>query len=232
MEGITRAYPLRILVQHEIVNDQLESRDIAVTYCPLCGSAMVFDRDIAGRRLTFGVSGLLYQSDVLMYDRQTQSLWSQLATKSVAGSLVNTELKWLASEQLTFAAWEEKYPTGQVLTLVTGFQRDYTKSPYAGYETSPKTAFPVPFRRPELPIKSWIIGVVVNGFPEAYPVSALPPAQSVVDTVNGLTVEVMYDPETRLATVKDVQSGIPLPSTVVYWFAWQAFYPQTGLWRP
>ncbi len=116
----TRAYPLRILVWHEIVNDELGGLAIAVTYCPLCGTAMVFNRQVGDRTLSFGVSGLLYQSDVLMYDRQTDSLWSQLAMKSVAGPLVNAALEWLPSEHLTWAAWQAKYPSGEVLSTQTG----------------------------------------------------------------------------------------------------------------
>lgn len=121
IQGRTRAYPLRILVWHEIVNDVLSGRPIAVTYCPLGGTAMVFDRKVGPRTLSFGGSGLLYHSDVLMYDRQTESLWSQLAMKAVSGPLVNAQLEWLPSEHLTSAAWKPKYPPGEVHSTQTGF---------------------------------------------------------------------------------------------------------------
>lgn len=90
--NVTRAYPLRILIWHEIVNDTVGGRPVAIVYCPLCGTAMVFDRTYGKETLTFGVSGLLYQSDVLMFDRETKSLWSQLGIHSVAGDYAGTEL--------------------------------------------------------------------------------------------------------------------------------------------
>jgi hypothetical protein len=232
VEGRTRAYPLRILVHHEIVNDQIGTQAFAVTYCPLCGTAMVFDRRINGRMLTFGVSGLLYQSDVLMYDRQTESLWSQLAMKSVAGTQVDTELDWLVSEQLTFSAWRANYPAGRVLSPPIGSREDYSQWPYPGYEDSPHTMFPVPVRRTDLPTKSWVVGVIVNGIPKAYPVSVLPPNQTVTDEIGGVTIEITYDPQTRHAAVSDAVTGAGLPNVAVYWFAWQAFYPRTHLWQP
>jgi hypothetical protein len=230
-EGKTRAYPLRILVWHEIVNDQMGTQAFAVTYCPLCGTAMVFDRRINGRTLTFGVSGLLYQSDMLLYDRQTESLWSQLAMASVAGKQVNTELTWLPSEHLTWAAWKQKHPKGQVLSLDTGFNMDYFGTVYAGYETSPGTMFPVPVRRTELPTKEWVIGVIVDGIARAYPLRSLPANQIVRDEVNHTALEITFDPVSQHAVVRQEETGNSVSYVKAYWFAWQAFYPQTGIWR-
>ncbi len=228
----TRAYPLRILVWHEIVNDELGGQPIVVTYCPLCGTAMVFNRQVGNRTLSFGVSGLLHYSDVLMYDRQTDSLWSQLAMKSVAGPHVNTTLEWLASEHLTWAAWKEKYPQGKVLSTQTGHQRNYGGVAYAGYEQRPGPVFPVPTFRTELPKKDWVIGVIVNGVPRAYPLKFLPPDQPVRDEINSAALEITFHPGSHQVEVRRIESGEVLPSVKVYWFAWQAFYPNTGLWQP
>lgn len=230
--GLTRAYPLRILVWHEIVNDELGGQPIAVTYCPLCGTAMVFNRRIGGRTLSFGVSGLLHFSDVLMYDRQTDSLWSQLAMRAVSGPQVNTALEWLPSEHLTWAAWKEKYPQGEVLSTQTGYQRDYSGTAYAGYEQSPGTMFPVPTYRAELPKKAWVIGVIVDGVARAYPLDSLPPDQMVRDQINSAALEVTFHPASQLAEVRRAGSGEPIPYVKAYWFAWQAFYPKTELWKP
>ncbi len=228
----TRAYPLRILVWHEIVNDDLAGLPIAVTYCPLCGTAMVFNRQVGNRTLSFGVSGLLHNSDVLMYDRQTDSLWSQLAMKAVSGSKVNTELEWLASEHLTWSAWKQKYPQGEVLSTQTGSQRNYSGSAYASYEQSPDTMFPVPTHRNELPKKDWVVGVIVDGLARAYPLKSLPPGQAVRDEINSAALEITFHPGSQLVEVRRVESGEVLPSVKVYWFAWQAFYPETALWKP
>jgi hypothetical protein len=228
----TRAYPLRILVWHEIVNDELAGQAIAVTYCPLCGTAMVFNRQVGNRTLTFGVSGLLHNSDVLMYDRQTDSLWSQLAMKAVSGPLVNSELEWLASEHLTWASWKAKYPHGEVLSTQTGAQRDYSGSAYVSYEQSPDTMFPVPKHRNDLPKKDWVVGILVDGIARAYPLKSLPPGQTVRDEINSGALEITFHPASQLTEVRQVESGQLLPSVKVYWFAWQAFYPQTEVWKP
>ena len=132
--GKSRAYPLRILVWHEIVNDKFGGDEIAVTYCPLCGTAMVFNRKIAGKVRTFGVSGLLYQSDVLMFDREKESLWSQLKMQAVSGGDAGSDLTWLPSEQMSWKAWRAKNPDGEVLSTATGHRRNY------GLNDTPKIA--------------------------------------------------------------------------------------------
>lgn len=223
--GETRAYPLRILVWHEIVNDTLGGKAIAVTYCPLCGTAMVFSRSIGGRVLDFGVSGLLYQSDVLMYDRQTESLWSQLAMASVSGRSVNATLEWLPSQQMTWLAWTKKFPQGEVLSTQTGFSRNYSGNVYANYKRSSATMFSVPTYRSELLPKEWVVGVQVDGAARAYSICVLAKQKTITDR----PLKISYDTESQLVTVKNMETGEALPVVKVYWFAWQAFYPQTQL---
>jgi len=227
----TRAYPLRVLVWHEIVNDEIGGIPIAVTYCPLCGTAMVFDRTVEEQVLTLGVSGLLYQSDVLMYDRETESLWSQLKMQSVSGTLVKARLPWRVSEHLVWAAWKEKHPAGQVLSTETGHDRDYTSSPYETYQQEPGTMFPVPNHRDDLPEKEWVLGVVNGAEAKAYRLSALPVGEGVPDWVGGSDLEVSFNPATQQALVMNINRSEAIPYVKVYWFAWQAFYPETTLWQ-
>ena len=227
----TRAYPLRILVWHEIVNDEIGGQPIAITYCPLCGTAMVFSRRVGERTLDFGVSGLLYQSDVLMYDRQTESLWTQLGMKSVSGRLAGSELTWLPSQQLTWAAWKDEHPQDKVLSNQTGHLRDYSGAVYAWYEKSPDTMFPVPVTRTEIPEKEWVIGLLVDGVAKAYSVQELEKDREVLDTVNNLALEISYDVDKQQVDVIERATGKAIPIVKVYWFAWQAFYPETELWR-
>lgn len=129
---------------------------------------MVFDRQIKGRKLSFGVSGLLYQSDVLMYDRETESLWSQLAMKAVSGAQAGAELHWISSEHMTWRAWREAHPEGKVLSTQTGYARDYSAQAYASYEHSNETMFPVKWSRQELSKKTWVVGIVINSHAKAY----------------------------------------------------------------
>ncbi len=108
--------------------------------------------------------------------------------------------------------------------------RNYTGTAYAGYEQQPGTMFPVPTHRTELAQKEWVIGVLVGGAARAYPIRSLPANQVVRDQVNHATLEISFDPVSQLAVVRHAESRVVLPSVKVYWFAWQAFYPQTGLW--
>jgi hypothetical protein len=230
--GQTRAYPLRILNHHEIVNDTFGGSALAITYCPLCGTAMVFDRNMDGRRLDFGVSGLLYYSALLMYDRQTESLWSQVSMQAVSGPLVGATLSWVPSETMTWEAWRARYPGGQVLSANTGFRRDYSRNPYAGYEQSDRVAYPVPLTRAELPNKAWVTGVLVEGTAVAFPHRALAELGRVETNVAGIPIKVRFNATAGSVTVVDHRSGDPIPFVNLYWFAWQAFHPHTILWTP
>lgn len=228
----TRAYPLRILVWHEIVNDEIDGVPIAVTYCPLCGTSMVFDRRIDGKTLEFGVSGLLHNSDLLMYDRQTKSLWSQLGFRSISGPMAGTELPWRASEHSIFGAWKEKYSQGKVLAKPRRFQRDYSRDPHPHYKDQEMTMFPLPGHRRELKNKAWVAGIIIDGQARAYPLGALPSGEEVKDQVGGVALRVIHEPATQRTSVTRASDGSPVPYVHVYWFAWQAFYPETTLWPP
>jgi len=228
--GIQKAYPTRILVWHEIANDTIDTLNVAVTYCPLCGTAMVFDREIEGKLRSFGVSGLLYQSDVLMYDRETNSLWSQLAMKSISGKSVGSELKWLPSQHLTWKAWRTKYPNSKVLSLDTGYNRNYNASPYANYINSEDVMFPVPKNRDDLSNKTWVVGVIIDGVAKAYDVNKLPNKTEIKDTIGKTNIIIKYDKEKNHPSVI-TEDKKEIASVLVYWFAWQAFYPNTEIWK-
>jgi hypothetical protein len=134
-----RAYPIQILVWHEIANDELGGRPIAVTYCPLCNSSLVFDRRVAGRTVTFGTTGNLRKSDLVMWDRQTETWWQQLTAEAVVGRLTGTRLKVLPSQTLSWRDFKERYPEGDVLSRDTGAERDYGSNPYERYD-DPRSA--------------------------------------------------------------------------------------------
>lgn len=137
-----RAYPLRYLIWHEIVNDVFEGRPIAVTYCPLCNSSVVFDRRIDGEILEFGVSGLLRYSDMIMYDRSSHSWWQQFSGEGLVGAFAGYELTVLPSSVLSFSAFSQKFPDGQVLLPPDANTKVYGKNPYVNYD-SRKRPFPV-----------------------------------------------------------------------------------------
>jgi hypothetical protein len=138
IEGRARAYPLRILTWHEIVNDTLGGVPVAVTYCPLCNSALVFDRRVDGRILSFGTTGKLRHSDLVMYDRETESWWQQYLGEGLVGALSGTKLKTLPLRVESFARFKERHRGGEVLVPADPGARDYGRNPYARYDSSAK----------------------------------------------------------------------------------------------
>jgi hypothetical protein len=227
--GQAKAYPIKILNWHEIVNDEIGGRAVVVTFCPLCGTGMVFDATVKGQSLSFGVSGLLYQSDMLLYDRKTESLWSQIKTQAVTGPMTGTRLKLLSSMQTTWGRWKKKYPQTLVLSQKTGYQRDYDRDPYAGYTASQQLMFGVNNRNRDFHPKESVIGVDLDGTAKAYPFSELAKAkQPVHDKLNGVPIKVIFDEKSQTAVVQDDQ-GNEIPSVVGFWFAWFTFHPDTEI---
>ena len=134
--GETKVYPLGIMMWHEIVNDEIGGMPIVVTYCPLCNAAIVFDARLSDRVLSFGTTGKLRNSDLVMYDRQTQSWWQQFSGYSIVGELTGSSLKMLPARIEAFAMVRERHPNAQVLVPNSTFARAYGSNPYVGYDTS------------------------------------------------------------------------------------------------
>jgi len=229
--GVTRAYPVKILDRHEIVNDTIGSESVVISYCPLCGSGMAFSARIDSRNLDFGVSGLLYNSDVLLYDRQTESLWSQLMGQAVTGPLRGRKLRQIPVSHTRWSAWLRRHPDTQVLSIPGGRYVDYDQSPYDGYSESPAVWFSVAHRDDHYRPKERVIGITLNGASKAYPFVELGRHGAVLDDeIAGQRVQVRFDAENRSGWISDA-TGRVIPSTVVYWFALIAFHPDTLVYR-
>jgi hypothetical protein len=230
--GVARAYPVRILNWHEIVNDRLGDEPIAVTYCPLCGTGIAFDARVGGQAASFGVSGLLYNSDVLLYDRRTESLWSQILGRAIAGPLKGTALPSVPITHTSWAAWRARHPRTEVLSTQTGFQRDYGRDPYDGYDKVPRLMFEVQHRDARLPLKAWVMGLVINGQARAYPFDWLAQKADAqgrwFDQLGGQRIRIQFDRRSRSAEAFDA-SGRMLASITAFWFAWVAFHPGSDL---
>jgi hypothetical protein len=134
--GEARAYPLRVMIWHEIVNDTVGGTPIVVTWCPLCNSSVVFDRRVAGRTLSFGTTGKLRNSDLVMYDRETESWWQQFGGDCIVGTLVGTQLKYLPARVESVERFRARFPQGRVLMPPDPEGRDYGHNPYAGYDSA------------------------------------------------------------------------------------------------
>ncbi len=227
LNGIVRAYPIMILNYHEIVNDAFGTERVAVTYCPLCGTGIVFDADVDGNVLSFGVSGLLYNSDVLMYDRETDSLWSQILASAVSGPMVGKELDRLPVRHTTWRAWRNAHPQTQVLSIDTGHSRVYYRDPYRGYADTSRIWFPVTNRDARLEEKAVVVGLEVDGVFKAYPFGRLPQGRTELsDDVGGIALTISYDRDAASAEVRD-SNGNVIPTFTAFWFAWAAFHPET-----
>ena len=158
MHGETKAYPLFILVWHEIVNDRIGDVPVSVTYCPLCYTSQVFERVIDGQEVEFGTSGKLYNSNLLMYDRFTESYWSQALGLAVTGELTGHRLDLIPFDIITWGDWKTLHPDTLVLTTDTGHIRSYATDPYGSYYTEPRIMFPVEHRDDRMPPKDVILG--------------------------------------------------------------------------
>ena len=233
LNGKARAYPVAILNWHEIVNDEIDGRHFAITYCPLCGTAVAFDSNIEGSTTDFGVSGLLYNSDVLLYDRDTESLGSQILGQAVAGQRVGQSLTAIPISHTSWRDWRNDHPDTLVLSDDTGYSRDYRRDPYAGYEKSRHTYFAVNNKAPDsYHPKEVVVGLGVDGVYKAYPFIELDKQgkTSFSDNVNGRRFDFEWDTANRSVTITD-SAGDPVAAIQGFWFAWFAFHPDTEVFK-
>ncbi len=195
VNGDARAYPLRILTQHEIVNDTVGGTPVVVTFCPLCNSAIVFERTLDGTVLDFGTTGNLRLSDLVMYDRTTETWWQQFIGLGIVGELAGRTLVALPSSIIAFEDFVANNPDGRVLSRDTGFSRDYSRSPYVGYDDIDSRPFA--FRGVvdgRISPKERIAAVTVGGEDVALPFSVLEEERVVNYEAGGDTVAVFFKP--------------------------------------
>jgi len=226
-----KAYPVKILNWHEIVNDMIGGKPVLVTYCPLCGTGIGFDPVVNGRPVTFGVSGLLYQSDLVMYDHQTESLWSQISMEAIAGPMTGAKLKHIFLTHTTWGEWRAAHPTTLVLSTNTGHIRNYERDPYLGYAQRRDLMFDVKHFDPTYHPKEWVLGLEVDGVFKAYPFGELQKLHKpLADRVNGQKVLIHFNPQAQSAFATDAD-GTPMPSVTAFWFAWYTFHPDTQVFK-
>lgn len=226
----SRAWPIAILNYHEIINDTLGEIPIAVTYCPLCDSAAIFDRRTEDGVREFGVSGLLYNSNVLMYERAAgeQSLFSQVQGQGVSGPGAKQPLKTLPVELTTWQDWHARHPDTTVASLQTGHHRNYARNPYGDYFSTPNLMFPVQNKSDRFPPKQRVLGLWSGDNFLAMPLSLTKTRIGEFDvTVGGKTARLAANDTSGTIRVVKADDGIQWMYSL--WFAWYAFHPETAV---
>jgi hypothetical protein len=231
------AFPIDLLSLHEVVDDG----PLAVTWCPLCRTAFAFERTVRGRRLTFAVSGLLLHANLVLYDRESGGLWSQLGGRALSGRYRGTRLRQLPLAEVTWAQWLRAYPDTLVLSIrrdqyATRFTHPYayvdargeelSSNPYLAYSQKVNVYYSPLVRG--LAGSTLVLGVRVGAVTKAYPLYRL--QHSIRDILAGHRLRIVPDPDSLAAAV--FEHGHRLPATAVYWFAWRAFYPHTLIYAP
>jgi hypothetical protein len=218
-----RAYPIQILMWHEIVNDTLGDLPLLVTFCPLCNTAIAFERTLNGDVLDFGTTGRLRFSNLIMYDRQSESWWQQAVGDAIAGAQTGAQLTFYPATIVAWEAFRNEFPKGTVLSRDTGFARDYGRNPYLGYDDV--NASPFLFRGPEtpgaLPPMARVLTVEKTGEAVAYPYALLEEMRVINDVVGGTAVVVFWTEGTAsaldastVADGRDVGAAVPFVAEV------------------
>jgi len=246
LEGEARAYPIQILIWHEIVNDTVAGRPVAVTFCPLCNTALVFDRELDGQVLDFGTTGNLRSSDLVMYDRQTESWWQQFGGDAVVGELAGAELEHIPARIVAWEDFAARHPGGDVLSRDTGHNRAYGANPYRGYDDVDSGPLFGAGNSDDdrLAPKERVVFIERGDDAVAVPFTALEKLGRVEVEVGGESLEVIWVPGVRSALdstnifegrtvgsadVRSLDSDAPAAFDTPFWFAVAAFRPDVRI---
>jgi len=221
-----RIYPLQILVWHEIVNDVVAKDPLLITYCPLCGSGIAYDRLLDNKSVEFGTSGKLYNSNLVMYDRDSETYWTQIDGLAIVGEKTGQSLTPISIDTLSWGAIKNIHTDTQVLDK-PGTSRNYGQDPYGGYYEDDFLIFPVENEDNETGIhpKDVVFGITINNETKAYQESVLIDNPIIQDTLGGLNITVTRD-EIGIVKILD-QDGNEIVKERDFWFAWYAFHPET-----
>jgi hypothetical protein len=231
--GVKKVYPLQILVWHEIANDNVGGKPLIVTYCPLCGSGIAYEPfiEVEGKKMStrFGTSGKLYNSNMVMYDEETDTYWQQIDGKAIVGDLVGQELKEVSIDTVVWRDWKKEHPDSLVLSQDTGIDRDYGKDPYGSYYEDSFLIFPVDNTDSAIHPKTIIFGIEVEGEYKAYIEEDLIEVGVIHDKFDNIDVTVRRD-SAGIVTVTNELTGKEIVKERDMWFAWYAFHPKTKVW--
>lgn len=231
IEGINRFYPYKILVWHELVNDKIGKYSALISYCPMCFSGSVYDREVGGETVEFGSSGQLWQAGPVFYDKKTDSSWSQILGESIVGEKTGAKMRVLASDQVAFGDWKKKFPTGEVLSQDTGFERIYGENPYGEYDkVSSLVDDLIDISDSRLPRGELILGLETNGNAKAYAINEIKERGKIEDEFAGAKLTIEYDLDLNVARAYMTNANgvkLRIAGYTGFWFAWAGAYPKT-----
>ena len=233
-KGVKRVYPYQILVWHEIANDNIAGDPILITYCPLCGTGIAYESyiEVNGKKVEtrFGVSGKLFNSNLIMYDEVTETYWQQIDGLAIVGELTGQELKEISIDTVVWGEWKAIHPDSEVLSQETGISRNYGRDPYGNYYEDSFLLFPVENSDNRIFAKDLVFGIEIDGIYKAYREIDVKKEGVIEDVVNGVNIRVERLDDGRIV-VTNIDTGKEIVKEVGFWFSWYAFHPDTELWE-
>ena len=228
---VKRVYPLQVLVWHEIVNDNVGGDPVLVTYCPLCGSGIAYNPAINGETFDFGTSGKLLDSNLVMYDRPTNTYWTQIDGLAIVGELTGTELEPISIDTVVWRDWKAAHPDSEVLSKDTGHNRRYGNDPYGSYYEDSNLFFPVENSDDRIHAKDVVFGVKLGDQAVAFrEKDLLSNDGELMIQVNGTKLKATRD-DVGVVKVFNEDTSDEIVKERDFWFAWYAFHPNTVLWE-
>jgi hypothetical protein len=238
--GVAKLYPYQILAWHEVVNDEIGGTPLAATYCALCNVGVIYSRQVQGAILSFGVSGKLEDFDSLLFDRDSQSLWSQVTGKAITGPRRGQTLAQIESEVMTLRQFAEAYPRGVVLSKFTGYVRNYDTLAYGDYAAQ-ENGDKIIMRKGLVHPKTEVVGVGIGEKFKAYPVEVVKEQGGMEDVVNGTKVKLTIAGDGDGGAINGValqraqglrgNNAEAIPVLQTYWFMWQLYHPDSMMYK-
>ena len=230
--GIDRFYPHQITVWHELVNDNIGGQPALISYCPLCGTGIAFEPIINGKAVEFGTSGKLWNSNLVMYDRETDTYWSQVLGEAIVGELTGMQLTRLPYDNMRWKDWKKLNPDGEVLSKDTGYFRNYNTSPYGDYDTNTSVYFPVDNEDSRYHRKELTFGIVIDGVAKAYTYEELDKSTgSFTDELAGVPLSVEYNKDIRTIEIIRTDTGQEIVPDFGFWFSWISVRPESEVYE-
>lgn len=229
-DSTARFYPYQILTWHEVVNDVVAGTPMAITYCALCNVGVVYESIVQNSPLSFGVSGKLHDFDSLLYDRSTNSLWSQVTGEAVSGKMSGQKLRQVPALAITLKEFAAQYPSGEVLSKFTGFVRNYDDLSYGDYAATTNGEAVIAQKNLWHP-KTKIVGIEVSGKFKAYPQEFIE-QKTIVDSFAGAKIQIgIGDGKVVVANIADSNHKTYISSVSMYWFMWQLWHADTQMYK-